>query len=72
MSCDKNVLRDIPALCQAAANSEARSEMSILDYLSKKALPNPKGSLSHAIPIQAVASANEEVEKEGSEKIHML
>ena len=51
---------DIPALCQAPA----KSEMSILDNFSKKALSNPKGSLSHSIPTRVIASANEKVEKE--------
>jgi len=35
--------------------------MSILDYFKKK-LPDPKGTLSHTMPIHTITSANEEVE----------
>ena len=38
--------------------------MSILRY---KALPNPQGSLSHFIPTNVIASANEEVQKKVNE-----
>jgi len=36
--------------------------MLIFDYFNKKKLLNPKGTLSHSVPICAIACTNKEVE----------
>jgi len=38
-------------------------KMSVLNYFSKRVLPNPKGSLLHFTSTYAIACTNEEVEK---------
>ena len=46
--------------------------MALLQYMQRKdSLPDPKGSLSSAIPAQAIARANQEVQAAAEKDIHV-